>query len=41
MSETVLQQLSEMAKNNVVAFLIGYMLATGELHLVIADILSL
>lgn len=36
-----LDPIIEMAKNNVVAFLLGYMLATGELHLVIADLLSL
>ena len=35
------EKIIEMAKNNAIAFLLGYMLATGELHLVIADLLSL
>ncbi len=41
MTDSTLQPIVEMAKNNAVAFLLGYMLATGELHLVIADLLSL
>jgi len=36
-----IDELLQMAKNNIVAFLVGYMLATGELHLLIADAVSL
>jgi len=31
----------EMAKRNALAFVLGYLLATGELHVLIADLLSL
>lgn len=34
-------QVLEMAKGNALAFVLGYLLATGELHLLIADLLSL
>lgn len=35
------EQILEMAKSNALAFVLGYGLATGELHLLIADLLSL
>jgi len=34
-------EILEMAKGNALAFVLGYLLATGELHLLIADLLSL
>ena len=35
------QDILEIAKGNALAFVLGYLLATGELHLLIADLLSL
>lgn len=35
------EQIIEIAKGNALAFVLGYLLATGELHLLIADLLSL
>jgi len=34
-------QLKEWVQDNILAFLIGYTLATGELHLIIADVMGL
>lgn len=34
-------QLKEWVQDNILAFLIGYTLATGELHMVIADLVGL
>ena len=34
-------QIQEWIKDNALAFLIGYTLATGELHLIIADLMGL
>jgi len=35
------EELLDIFKDNILAFMIGYTLATGELHLIIADLLSL
>ena len=35
------EELIDIFKDNVLAFMVGYTLATGELHLIIADLLSL
>jgi len=35
------EQCKEWVKNNALAFVIGYTLATGELHMIIADLLGL
>jgi len=35
------EQCKEWVRENALAFLIGYTLATGELHMVIADLLGL
>lgn len=34
-------QLKEWIQDNILAFLIGYTLATGELHMIIADLVGL
>ncbi len=34
-------QLKEWVQDNILAFLIGYTLATGELHMIIADLVGL
>jgi len=34
-------QIKEWVQDNILAFLIGYTLATGELHMVIADLVGL
>jgi len=34
-------EIIEMAKGNALAFVLGYLLATGELHLLLADLFSL
>ncbi len=34
-------QIKEWIQDNALAFLIGYTLATGELHIIIADVLGL
>jgi len=35
------EQVKEWVKDNALAFVIGYTLATGELHMIIADLLGL
>ena len=35
------EQIQEWIKDNALAFLIGYTLATGELHIIIADLMGL
>lgn len=34
-------QLKEWIQDNILAFLIGYTLATGELHMIVADLVGL
>lgn len=35
------ETIKELIQDNALAFLIGYTLATGELHLIIADLMGL
>ena len=35
------EDLKEWVQDNALAFIIGYTLATGELHLIIADLMGL
>ena len=35
------EKVWEFVQDNLLAFLVGYTLATGELHLIIADIMGL
>jgi hypothetical protein len=36
-----IEQIKEYIQDNALAFMIGYTLATGELHIIIADLLGL
>lgn len=41
MASIVFEDILELLKENALAFLVGYLLATGELHVIIADLLGL